>query len=136
MDPLIGILGEIGVGLASNAVYDYVKTKISGKEKAEVHQELENIMKLHGVNLQAETVINALASNGLLSIDSSHIYAKESLHFGSISGKAIVGNNSTLKTDKSAVVMGQGAFIQTQGSAQMRQNADGSISFHVGENKK
>jgi hypothetical protein len=72
----------------------------------------------------------------LLSIDSSHVYAKEALHFGSISGKAVVGNKSTLKTDKTAVVMGQGAFIQTQGSAQMRQNADGSISFHVGENKK
>ncbi len=136
MDPLLALLGELGLGVASNAVYDFLKTKLVKAEKQQANQELSNILKLHGVNIDAETVISALASKGFISIDSSHIYAKESISFGSVVGSAVAGNNTTLRTDKTAVVMGQGAYIQTQGNAQMRQNKDGSISFHVGQEKK
>ncbi len=136
MDPLLALLGELGLGVASNAVYDFLKTKLVKAEKQQANQELSNILKLHGVNIDAETVISALASKGFISIDSSHIYAKESISFGSVVGSAVAGNNTTLRTDKTAVVMGQGAYIQTQGNAQMRHNKDGSISFHVGQEKK
>ena len=136
MDPLLALLGDLGLGVASNAVYDFLKTKLVKAEKQQANQELSNILKLHGVNIDAETVISALASKGFISIDSSHIYAKESISFGSVVGSAVAGNNTTLRTDKTAVVMGQGAYIQTQGNAQMRQNKDGSISFHVGQEKK
>ncbi len=136
MDPLLALLGELGLGVASNAVYDFLKTKLVKAEKQQANQELSNILKLHGVNIDAETVISALASKGFISIDSSHIYAKESISFGSVVGSAVAGNNTTLRTDKTAVVMGQGAYIQTQGNAQMQLNKEGSITFHVGQEKK
>ena len=136
MDPLLALLGELGLGVASNAVYDFLKTKLVKAEKQQANQELSNILKLHGVNIDAETVISALASKGFISIDSSYIYAKESISFGSVVGTAVAGNNTTLRTDKTAVVMGQGAFIQTQGNAQMLLNKEGGITFHVGHEKK
>ncbi len=136
MDPLLALLGELGLGVASNAVYDFLKIKLVKADKQQANQELSNILKLHGVNIDAETVITALASKGFISIDSSHIYAKESISFGSVVGSAVAGNNTTLRTDKTAVVMGQGAYIQTQGNAQMQLNKEGSITFHVGQEKK
>ena len=83
--------------------------------------------------MRASTVIDALARNGLLVIEGSRLHAPQALIFGSVSGSAIAGNNTRLSTDKTAIEAGGGAFVQTQGNAQIRQNPDGSISFHVGE---
>lgn len=89
---------------------------------------------MHGVSMHAETVISALAQNGFLVIQQSHLHGNQGLTFGSVQGSAVVGNNSALTTNNTAITAGSGAFLETQGNAQVRQNADGSISFHVGEN--
>lgn len=80
----------------------------------------------------AETVISALARDGFLSIQGSHLYARDGLVFGSQIGAAIAGNDSILETSKTSIVTGKGASIQTQGNAQIRQNHDGSITFYTG----
>jgi hypothetical protein len=135
MDPLLNVLSQLGLGLATNGIYDLIKG-LAGKSVSaqQVVGEIQNRINMTGVSMRAETVINALAQNGFLSIQQSHLYASQSIIFGSYQGGAVVGNNSSLKTDRTAIEAGTGAFVETQGNAQVRQNPDGSISFHVGEN--
>jgi hypothetical protein len=133
MDPLLNCLSQLGLGLATNAIYDLLKSLASKplEQKALLNQ-IQNRIDLNGVTMRAETVISALTQKGFLSIQGSHLYAHNSLVFGSQGGSAVAGNNSTLQTSKTFIVAGQGAFIKTQGNAQVRQNPDGSISFHTG----
>jgi hypothetical protein len=133
MDPVVALLSQLGLGLATNAVYDLLKSlAASPLEQKPLLEEIQNRINLNGVTMRAETVISALTQNGFLSIQGSHLYATNSLVFGSQGGTAVAGNNTTLQTSKTSIVMGQGASIQAQGNAQIRQNADGSISFHTG----
>lgn len=134
MDPLLNVLSQLGLGLATNAIYDLLKG-LAGKSVStqQVAQEIQNRINMCGVSMRAETVINALAQSGLLVIQQSHLHANQGLTFGSVQGRAIVGNNSALTTNNTAITAGSGAFMETNGNAQVRQNPDGSISFHVGE---
>lgn len=136
MDHILSFLSQLGLGVASNAVYDYLKRKFatgSVVDRATLEAEVQNIIRLSGVTMNAATVIDALARNGLLIIEGSRLHAPQALIFGSVHGSAIAGNNTRLSTDKTAIEAGGGAFVKTQGNAQIRQNPDGSISFHVGE---
>jgi hypothetical protein len=135
MDPLFNTLGQLGLGLATNAVYDLLKG-LAGKSAntQQVAQEIQNRINMYGVSMRSETVISALAQNGFLVIQQSHLHGNHGLTFGSVQGSAVVGNNSALTTNNTAITAGAGAFMETQGNAQVRQNGDGSISFHVGEN--
>lgn len=134
MDPLLNVLGQLGLGLATNVVYDLIK-ELAGKNAStqQAAQEIQNRINMYGVSMRAETVINALVQSGLLVIQQSHLHANQGLAFGSVQGRAIVGNNSALTTNNTAITAGSGAFMETNGNAQVRQNPDGSISFHVGE---
>ncbi len=135
MDPLLSTLSQLGLGLATNAVYDLLRG-LAGKSAntQQVAQEIQSRINMYGVSMRAETVINALAQNGFLVIEQSHLHGNQGLVFGSVQGSAVVGNNSALTTNNTAITAGSGAFMETQGNAQVRQNPDGSISFHVGEN--
>ena len=134
MEQLLTVLGQLGLGVATNAVYDLLKGAVGHSvDKATLTQEVQNRINLHGVTMTAETVINALAQNGILVIELSKLHANETLTFGSQIGSAVVGNNSVLTTNKTAIAAGSGAFMETNGNAQVRQNSDGSISFHVGD---
>jgi len=88
----ITLIAQLGLGLASNAVYDLIM-QLGDKEIAEDEFviEMQNRIDLHGVNMNAESVISALAQNGFISIQGSHIHANESLVFGSEAGGASVG---------------------------------------------
>ena len=133
MEPLLSLLGQLGLGMATNAIYDLLKSLAANPvEQSTLVAEVQNRINLHGVTMRADTVISALTQNGYLSIQGSHLYAPTSLVFGSQVGGAMAGNNSTLQTAKTSIAAGAGAFIETQGNAQVRQNPDGSISFHTG----
>jgi hypothetical protein len=133
MDPLLALLSQLGLGLSTNAIYDILRSLASKPiEQKALLEEIQNRINLNGVAMRAETVISALTQNGFLSIQGSHLYASNRLVFGSQGGSAVVGNNTTLQTAKTSIVAGHGASIQTQGNAQVRQNPDGSISFHTG----
>lgn len=136
MDPLLNFLGGLGLGLATNSIYDLLQAFAKKQiDPQHLPTEVQNRINLHGVTMNAETVISALAQNGYLSIKNSHLYAAQSLIFGSEQGGAVVGNDSSLRTDRTAITMGGGAFMQSQGNAQVRQNSDGTITFHVGTGK-
>ena len=133
MDQMLALLGQLGLGLATNAIYDLLKlTATTPTDRKQLEQQIENQIRLHGVKMEASTVIDAVAQNGFISIQGSHLYAPSAMTFGSHVGGAIVGNNSTLRTDKTAITASADALMSTQGNAQVRQNPDGSISFHTG----
>jgi hypothetical protein len=132
VDPLLNLLSQLSLGLATNAIYDLLKSLASKPlEQKALMDQIQNCIELNGVTMRAETVISALTLNGFLSIEGSHLYARDSLAFGSQGGTAIAGTNSTLQTAKTSIFAGHGAAIRTQGNAQVRQNPDGSISFHT-----
>ncbi|MCE2745650.1 MAG: hypothetical protein LW710_07055 [Burkholderiales bacterium] len=135
MDPLFSTLAQLSLGLATNAVYDLLKG-LTGKsvDTQNVVQEIQDRINMYGVSMHAESVISALAQSGFLVIQQSHLHGNQGLSFGSFRGKAVVGNNSSLKTNSTVITAGSGAFLETQGNAQVRQHVDGSISFHVGDN--
>jgi len=134
MDPLLALLSQLGLGLATNAIWDYLKSLATSPiEQKALAEEIQNRINLHGVTVRAETVISALAQRGFISIRNSNLYAPTALIFGSVQGAAVVGDNSTLATAKTSIVAGKGASLETIGNAQVRQNPDGSISFHTGE---
>ena len=134
MDPLLTLLSQLGLGLATNAIYDLLKLRAAATDSPPVAaEEIQNCIRLHGVAMNAETVISALTQNGFLSVHASNLYAPTALIFGSVAGGAVAGNNTTLRTANTAIVAGAGASVETQGNAQIRQNPDGSISFHTGE---
>jgi len=133
MDPLYEILSQLSLGVAGNAIYDYLKG-VLGKtpSKKEVTDAIQNLINMNGVKMNADTVITALAANGFFVIENSHLHANDSLVFGSLNGGAVISNGSQLSTSKSATVIGQGASLQTSGNAFISHNPDGSISFNVG----
>ena len=69
--------------------------------------------------MKAETIISALAKNGILRIDGSQLEANQALIFGSEGGTAII-TGSTLRTAITAIVVGADAQIDTSGQAQIR----------------
>lgn len=132
MDPLLNALGNLGLGVATNYIYDVIK-RTAGGSRAQMRAALQNELNLRGVTMSADTVINALVSNGLLTVAESHLYGKQALAFGSVRGGAILGSNSSMGNARSATVVNGNGAVVTQGNAQVRHNPDGSITFHVGD---
>lgn len=130
-------LGNLGLGIASNAAYDFLKTKFAGRSQVtagELQSALGEFLIVHKVNASAATVMNLLASSGYLQVTQSRLHANDALAFGANAGaKFVVGDGTRTSTDKTAIDAGRGAYITGSGAAVV-QNADGSISFHVGKN--
>lgn len=131
MDP-ISILSQLGLGVASNAIFDFLKSRLlSPTPGPQLQAELQNIIDLNGVQMRAETVIEALARNGVIRIVNSSMHANESLSIGAQGGLAIWGDNSVASTDKTAIVAGSGATIRATGNAKVVQHPDGSNYHHL-----
>ncbi|MDO9077424.1 MAG: hypothetical protein Q7U72_08240 [Brevundimonas sp.] len=133
MDP-ISILSGLGLGVAGNAVYDYLKARLTGPNPPTVEQleqELQNIINVNGVTMQASTVIEALAKNGVITITRSHLNAPSSISIGAVNGRAYFGDNSSSTTATTAIHAGEGASIQFSGNAKIVQAPDGSIRFYT-----
>jgi hypothetical protein len=135
MNTTLDLLSQMGLGLASNAVYDYLKTKIFSAydSRANVEKEIQNIITMYGCNVRASTVVSALVNNGSLVIRDSSLHGPIGLTFGSFQGSAIAGSNTRLSTDKSSFEVGPMGHFETNGNAQLRQNSDGSFHFNIGD---
>jgi len=133
MDPQLSVIfGELGLGMLANSLYDVIKTKFMSRNgsKDDWIKSIQDCIAVHGVSMRAETVISALAQYGVLSISGSDLAADEALLFGSQGGSARI-TDSTLKTPRTEIQVGVNAAIKTEGMGHIRQNADGSISFHT-----
>ena len=75
MDGLYELLGQMGLGVATNAIYDYLKGLLGANpSKQEVTDAIQNLINMSGVDMKASTVISALAENGFLVINNSHVH--------------------------------------------------------------
>jgi hypothetical protein len=62
MDPLIEVLSQLGLGIATNAIYDVLKAAIlNRKNVAATEKLLDNELSAHGINVQASTIIKVMA---------------------------------------------------------------------------
>ena len=128
-------LVSLGVSISSSAIYDLLKTLFSAKESVtsdEVTDSLNSFLEIHGASIHADKIIDVLAKNGDISIKGTMIYAAESIRMASSSNTAFeFGDGSSSATDKTRIDAGKEAKIRGQGGAEVRQNDDGSISFHT-----
>ncbi|WP_146107646.1 hypothetical protein [Porphyrobacter sp. HT-58-2] len=134
MTELSTILAQLGYGVASNAIYAWVQKLSNGSANTKkAAEDLQNELSLLGVEITAQNVIEALAKHGILKIDQTNIFSSDKIVFGSNGGSASFGNDSSMTTSGTSIKAGIGASIVATGDAQIRQNADGSITFHVGK---
>ncbi len=126
------LLLSLGVNIASNAVYDFLKSALDTPltTRAQLVDRLSSQLNIANARIAAERIIDFAAQNGDINISGSYIYATDSITMSSASGTRFTfGNNSTSKTSSSEISAGQGATIVGQGGARIQQNPDGSISF-------
>lgn len=135
MNTTLDLLSQLGLGLASNAVYDYLKKKICSAHdcRENFENEIQNIITMYGCNVRAATVVSALVKDGSLVIRDSNLHGPVGLTFGSFQGSAIAGSNTRLSTDKTAFEVGAMGRFEARGNAQLLQNPDGSFHFNIGD---
>lgn len=89
-----------------------------------------------GAVVEARTVIEMFASQGLLRIEHSILYAPESISIGADkNAEFIFGQDSVSETAKTKIEVRGNSEIRGT-NAEIRQNDDGSISFLVGKKDK
>ena len=137
--PYLAVLQSFGISVSASAFVEFLKARFAGgrvPSVAEFENELGGFLKIHGATINAATVINALATRGLLSIQGSALYAHQQITMGAGPGAQFqFGNNSSSHTANTGIVAGAGAQIVGSNAA-IVQNPDGSISFHVGSDEK
>ena len=129
------LLLNLGLNVASNAIYDVVRSALRRDPKISrdsLKKELSVFLRIDGADIKADTIITFLAEHGDIVITGSQIYATEKIELESApSTKFILADKSSSSTLKSSIQVGQGASIQGQGGAKIVQNPDGSISFYT-----
>lgn len=127
------LLLSFGINIASNAIYDFLKTTFSENEtlnEAELKIKLSSFLNIQNSNIVADKIVNFLANNGDIRIEGTNVYANDSISmFSSKDTNFVFGNGSSSTTKNTKIEAGNGAFIQGQGGAGIKQNEDGSISF-------
>ena len=137
MDPsiLASVFQDIGINVSASAIYDFLKAKFVSKstiEKTVIERELSAFLKIHGIKVEAATVIKALAESGFLSIKGSELVAPDGIVISAGAGARFsFGDNSASKTATTAIHADGNARVEGSDAA-ISQNVDGSITFHVG----
>ena len=130
------VFGELGVGIASSAAYDWLKGRFGTGQhisRADLERDLQAFLDVQGAKVRAATVIDMWATRGFLNISGSDLYAPDEITIGAGKGAAFsFGDGSKSETDRTGIVAGRGARIAGSDAA-VRQKPDGSISFHVGK---
>lgn len=127
------LLLQLGLGITSNAIYEFLKNffiKNPQADRSQLENALTSFLNIQNANIIADKIINFLAKNGDIRIEGTRIFANDSISmFSTKNTKFTFGNNSSSTTKNTKIEAGGGAFIQGQGGAGIKQNEDGSISF-------
>lgn len=130
------IVSQLGLGVASNALYDYLNNRFASQTEVsatELQGALGDYLVLHNINADASTVMEVLAEKGVIQVTGSHLYAPLQLTIGAGPGATFsVGDGTTTRTDRTAIKAGPGAYMRGSNAAVV-QEPDGSISFKVGK---
>jgi len=95
MDALLILLQHLGLGPATYPVYDLIK----GEEGAATSEDelacaIQSQINMHEILLDAETVLRAVARNGLLSIRKSGIHIDKAVVSGGLGDSTTVMGNA------------------------------------------
>jgi len=127
------LLLQFGIEITSNAIYEFLRnffSKNTQANKLQLENALSSFLNIQNANIVADKIIDFLAKNGDLRIEGITIFANDSISmFSTKNTKFTFGNNSSSTTKNTKIEAGNGAFIQGQGGAGMKQDEDGSISF-------
>lgn len=127
------ILLQLGIGVTSNAIYDFLRgIFVSNPEinRLQLKNILASFLNIQNANIAADKIITFLAKNGDMKIKGTDIYANDLISmFSAKNTKFTFGNDSSSTTKNTKIKAGNGAFIQGQGGAGIKQNEDESISF-------
>lgn len=126
------MLAGIGVGIASNTIYDFVKSKVSlpPKELAKAIVTEFPQISIDNAEIIATKAIHLAANGGNVVVNQSHITAGTSATISSAAGNSFsVQNQSKISAKSSSINVGQGASIHGNGGAVIHQDADGNITF-------
>ena len=133
MDSFSTYLTSLGTNVASNAIYDLIKSYCIASPQPTVEglsQRLASMLNVEDANIAAQSIISFLAQNGDIRIANSVISSEQAVHMSSAPQTSLeFGNNSVSATPNSRIEAGHGASIVMQGGANVRQNEDGSINF-------
>src|SRR5713101_7565633 len=94
MDALLmvaGVLANLGMGITSNAAYDYLKDKFKGRTEvsaSELQGAIGDYLIINKVNADAGTVMEILAKQGVIQVTGSNLYEPLSLTMGAAKGAA------------------------------------------------
>ena len=121
------LLLQIGVNISSSVIYDFIKHNSFNSIDSAVSK-LNSELNVNNTDASAK-IISFLAQNGDIKIERSNIYGENCVTMASSTEtKLSFGNNSTSKTKNTFIEAGEGATIEMQGGAHVKQE-DGSISF-------
>ncbi len=127
------LLLQLGLGITSNAIYDFLKSLFLEKpeiEVAELKNKLSSFLNIQSADIKSEKIISFLCNNGNIRIVGTKIYAEDSISLSSSKTTSfILGDMSSSTTKNSRIDVGSDSYIQGQGGAGIRQNSDGSIDF-------
>ena len=95
---------------------------------------MEDVIRVTGQSVRASTIVDVLARTGAIVFHNSSIYAPQQISYVAQNGSRVTfGGTGRSETDRTAIVSsGRNARIDIEGNGAVRQNADGSISFHTG----
>jgi hypothetical protein len=127
-------LGQIGLGVLTNGVYDFLKSQFAGekvKPAAEVTTQLGNYLTMIGAKVSAQTVLEAIARTGQLEIRGAQLHAGQALALGAEQGgRFILAGPSVAATPKAFIQMGPGTYVEASGGM-MEILEDGAVVIRV-----
>ena len=137
MIDLAGVLSNLGLGVGANAIYDAIKNYITSspdQSRQGLERVLQDAIRVTGQSIRASTIVDVLARSGAIEFHNSSVYAPQQISYVAQNGSRVTfGGTGRSETDKTAIVSsGRNAKIDIEGNGAVRQNADGSISFHTG----
>jgi hypothetical protein len=95
MDALLILLQHLGLGPATYPVYDLIKGAAgTPTSEHDLACEIQNRINMHEILLDADTVLHAVARNGLLSVRKSAIQVDEAAVSGDFHDNTTVMGNA------------------------------------------
>jgi hypothetical protein len=137
MFDLTALLSNLGLGVASNAIYDAIKRYLSDDPRPTrdgLERTLQGVIRVYGQNVGASTIVDVLARSGAIVFQNSSVFAPHEISYVAATGARVsFGGTGRSETSKTAIESnGPRARVDIENNAAIRQKADGSIVFETG----
>jgi hypothetical protein len=137
MIDLAAVLSNLALGVGANAIYDAIKNYITSSPECSregLERALQDVIRVSGQTIRAATIVDVLAQSGAIVFKDSSIYAPDQISYVATNGSRVTfGGTGRSETKTTAITStGRNARMDIEGNGAVRQNPDGSISFHTG----